>query len=108
MNINNLKCEKVFDYFKKICTIPHGSGNTKGIAGFLIEFAKAHNFKYYADEYDNVIIYKDGQNIDCIKDSVILQSHIDMVCEKDADKEFDFLKDGISLIYENGFFRADK
>ena len=99
MNINNLKCEKVFDYFKKICTIPHGSGNTKGIAGFLIEFAKAHNFKYYADEYDNVIIYKDGQNIDCIKDSVILQSHTDMVCEKDADKEFDFLKDKISLIF---------
>ena len=48
----------VFEYFSKICSIPHGSGNTKGIADYLCGFAVENNLKFYRDDMNNVIIYK--------------------------------------------------
>jgi len=58
--LSNLDNSKVFDYFEKICSIPHGSGNPDKISDFLVNFAKEHNLKYVQDEAKNVIIYKDG------------------------------------------------
>ena len=56
--LEGLKPEKVFEYFEKICAIPHGSGNTKEISDMLCSFAKERGLWYYQDEVNNVIIKK--------------------------------------------------
>ena len=58
--LKDLKPERVFYYFEEITKIPHGSGNTKQISDYLVEFAKEHGLKYIQDESNNVIIFKDA------------------------------------------------
>ena len=48
------------DYFKKLCSIPHGSGNTKAISDYLVSFAKEHGLEHYQDASNNVIIIKEA------------------------------------------------
>ena len=70
--LSNLEPKSVFNYFEQICSIPHGSRNTKQISDFCVSFAKEHNLKYSQDESNNIIIWKDGTqqhlkyNWDCI------------------------------------------
>ena len=56
-----LKPERVFYYFEELCRIPHGSGNTKEVSDYLVQFAKDHDLKYVQDEMNNVVIYKPAQ-----------------------------------------------
>ena len=79
----------VFGYFEEICAIPHGSRNTKMISDYLVRFAKEHDLKYYQDADDNVVLF--GEASEGMEDhpAVILQGHMDMVCEKDADCTID-------------------
>lgn len=95
---------KVLYYFEELTKIPHGSGNTKAISDFCVEFAKEHNLAYYQDDSNNVIIYKDGN-----KDTppLMLQGHLDMVCEKDPGVEFDFTKDALKLVRDENTLRAE-
>ena len=95
--------DRVLYYFEELAKIPHGSGNTKAISDFCVEFAKEHGFKYYQDEQNNVVIYKKGN-----KDTppVILQGHLDMVCEKEASVEFDFEKDALRLVRDDNTLKA--
>ena len=81
MKLNELSPGEVFSYFEKICSIPHGSGNTGMIADYCLEFAKLHGLKARKDMSDNVVIFKAGSSgyEDC--EPVILQGHLDMVCE---------------------------
>ncbi|NLL63591.1 MAG: aminoacyl-histidine dipeptidase [Ruminococcaceae bacterium] len=97
---------KVLDYFKEICKIPHGSGNTKAIADYCINFAKEQGFEYYTDALNNVIIYAPGTVGFENHKPVILQGHLDMVCEKTEDKEFDFYCDSLELRTEGDFLYA--
>ena len=85
MDINELSPSEVFSYFQEICAIPHGSGNTGMIADYCLEFAKLHGLKARKDTSDNVVIFKDGSKGYEDKEPLILQGHIDMVCEKSAD-----------------------
>ena len=55
-----LEPRAVFAYFEKLCSIPHGSGNTKAISDYLVSFAKEHGLKYRQDQLNNVIIFADG------------------------------------------------
>ena len=55
--LENFEPKNVFHYFEEICKIPHGSGNTKQISDFLVNFAKDHGFKYVQDEMNNVIFH---------------------------------------------------
>ena len=105
MACNKLDTERVFYYFNKLCSIPHGSGNMNGIADFCVEFAKQHNLEYKRDNADNVIIYKPTKNYPF--DAVILQGHLDMVCQSDAGFNIDFLKDGIKPFIKDGFLTAE-
>ena len=91
------------DYFKEISLIPRESGNEKRIADYIVEFAKKRNLKYQRDDYNNVIIKKYVND----KEPIILQSHLDMVCEKENNKEFDFNTDSIEVIEENGYLTAN-
>ena len=88
---------RVWKYFEELCAIPHGSGNTKRISDYCVAFAKAHNLRYTQDAMQNVIIWKDASNGYESHPPVIVQGHLDMVCEKEPDSDFDFEADGLRL-----------
>ncbi|MDD6571345.1 MAG: aminoacyl-histidine dipeptidase [Thermoflexaceae bacterium] len=104
--LNNLEPAKVFYFFEELCAIPHGSGNTDAISEYCVEFAKQRNLKCIKDENNNVIIFKDASAGYEEHPGVIIQGHLDMVCEKTTDSSHDFTKEGLSLYVEDGFVKA--
>lgn len=104
--LENLQPQRVFYYFEEIAKIPHGSGNTKQISDYLVDFAKEHNLEYYQDELNNVIIIKEATAGYEAAEPVIIQGHMDMVCEKESGCDIDFEKDGLDLYVEDGFVKA--
>lgn len=104
--LENLQPERVFYHFEEIAKIPHGSGNTKQISDYLVAFAKEHHLEHYQDEINNVIIIKEATEGYENADAVIIQGHMDMVCEKESDCNIDFEKDGLDLYVEDGFVKA--
>lgn len=107
MNIlRGLNPENVFAFFEDICSIPHGSGNTAAIRDYCVEFAKSRNLRYYTDEAENVVIFKNGSAGRETEHPVIIQGHTDMVCQKDETSNIDFLTDGLELIVDGDFIRA--
>ena len=105
--LENCEPKKVFYYFEEICKIPHGSRNTKQISDYLVAFAKEHGFDYVQDEMNNVIIYKPATPGYENAPTVILQGHMDMVCEKRPDVQHDFEKDGLNLSVKDGYVTAN-
>ena len=105
--LSNLEPAPVFKYFEEICNIPHGSGNTDAISSFCVNFAIEHGLKYLKDENNNVIIWKEGTKGYENSPSVIIQGHLDMVCEKEAGCNINFEKDGIKLHLDNGIISAE-
>lgn len=106
MTFDNLNSKRVFEIFEQIAAIPHGSGNMKQIAQFCENFAKELNLKYVHDDFDNVIIYKDATAGYENSEPIILQGHLDMVCQKTPDCNIDFLKDGLDLYVDGDFVKA--
>ncbi|MBE6986843.1 MAG: aminoacyl-histidine dipeptidase [Ruminococcaceae bacterium] len=97
----------VFGYFEKICSIPHGSGNTKLISDYLVSFAKEHGIGYIQDDLNNVILFQDGT---CGMEDhapVILQGHMDMVCEQDADCLIDMQTQGLDIDHDDQWIFAN-
>lgn len=105
--LENLQPQKVFHFFEEICNIPHGSRNTKQISDYLVQFAKDRNLTCYQDELNNVIIKKDATAGYEASEPIIIQGHMDMVCEKENDCDIDFEKDGIRLMIDGDFVTAD-
>ncbi len=102
MKITDLAPKEVWKYFAGICRVPRGSGNEAGVRKHIIEFAKQHNFEYIVDEVGNLVIRKDG-----IGKSIVLQGHLDMVCEKNSNVNHDFKKDPIQTIVSGDTVTAD-
>lgn len=96
----------IFKYFEEISKIPHGSFHEEKIADYVENFAKEHNFKYVRDDMNNVIIYKNATPSYENHDTVMLQAHMDMVCEKNKDVDFDFETDALNLYVEDGWLKA--
>ena len=94
---------QIFKYFKEISEIPRVSGNTRGIADYLVSFADAHSLECERDTADNVIIKKPATDGYEGRPTVILQGHTDMVGAGDLD----FDNEGIRLICQNNFLSAD-
>ena len=95
-----LEPSAVFGYFEDLCAIPHGSHNEKAISDSLVAFAKEQGIRYIQDEYNNVILFADGT---CGMEDhapVILQGHMDMVCEKDVDCPLNMETDGLDLAHD--------
>lgn len=105
--LENCEPKRVFYYFEEICRIPHGSGNTKQISDYLVGFAKEHGLEYVQDEMNNVVIYKPATEGYENAPTVIIQGHMDMVCEKRPDVEHDFTKDGLKLSVKDGYISAN-
>lgn len=95
--LDNCEPKAVFKYFEEIANIPHGSRDTDKISDYLVDFAKERNLKYIQDKLGNVIIFKTGTNGYENSAPVIIQGHMDMVCEKANDCDLDFHTDGLRL-----------
>lgn len=104
--LNGIEPKEVFRYFEEISAIPRGSRDTKRISDYLVDFANDHDLKVIQDELNNVIIFQPGTAGYEDSEPVILQGHMDMVCEKTVDSDHDFKKDGLKLYVEDGFLKA--
>ncbi len=105
--LSNLEPKEVFRYFEEICAIPHGSGDTKRISDHLMKFASEQGLRAQQDELGDVIIWKKGSAGYETSEPVMLQGHIDMVCEKDPGCTIDFKNDGLTLRVDNGVITAE-
>lgn len=101
-----LEPANVFGYFEDICAIPHGSHNTKQISDYLVEFAKKNELKVIQDEMNNVILFGEGTCGMEDHEPVILQGHMDMVCDKDPGVTLDMATEGLDVTHDESFVFA--
>ena len=104
--LSNLEPKRVFEIFEEMCAIPHGSTNTKAISDWCVAFGEKLGLEHYQDEANNVILiapatpgYEDAP-------AVILQGHVDMVCEKKADCAKNMDKEGLDLFVDGDLVGA--
>ena len=98
--LDQLEPKGVFAFFEQLCSIPHGSGNTKAVSDWLVSFAAERGLERYQDGAGNVIIIREAAPGYENAAPVILQGHMDMVCEKTADCPLDMERDGLDLVLE--------
>ena len=101
-----LEPASVFAYFEKICSIPHGSRNTKLISDYLVSFAQEHGVRYFQDELNNVVMFQEGTCGYEDHEPVIIQGHMDMVCEKDEDCPIDMDTQGLDVTHDGNYVFA--
>ncbi|HHT89307.1 MAG TPA: aminoacyl-histidine dipeptidase [Clostridiales bacterium] len=106
-NLEQIDYKGIFKYFSEISKIPRGSGNEDEISEYLVSFAKSRGLMYNKDTANNVIIIKEAVPGYETEPAVMLQGHMDMVCEKRKDSTHDFLKDGIKLLVDGDYLHAD-
>lgn len=97
----------IFKYFSDISKIPRGSGNEVEISEYLVSFAKSRGLVYNRDSANNVIIIKEATPGYEMEPAIMLQGHMDMVCEKRKEHSHDFLKDEIKLLVDGDYLHAD-
>lgn len=102
----NLEPGRVFYYFEEIASIPHGSRNTKRISDYCVEFARNHGLENYQDDSNNVIIIKEASAGYESKSPIIIQGHLDMVCEKEPGCTKDMDTEGLDLYIDGDVLRA--
>ncbi len=102
----HLQPQAVFDYFLQICKIPHGSKNESEISAFLQNFGKELGYETIADSVGNVLVKKPAYPGFENRKTIILQSHMDMVCDKRPDVEHDFTKDSIKPYVDGEWLKA--
>lgn len=105
-NIRNFKPQIVWEYFDDLCKVPRPSKKEEKIIAFLKEFGAKHQLETLQDETGNILIRKDATHGMENKPSVVMQSHIDMVCEKNSDVDFDFEKDAIIPVIDGEWVKA--
>ena len=101
VKLAGLQPASVFGYFEKLCSYPHGSGNTKQISDYLVSFAKEQGLRYIQDSLNNVILFGDGTCGYEDHEPVVLQGHMDMVCDKDADCTIDMDTQGLDVTHDD-------
>ena len=106
--LQNTEPKEVFKWFYEISQVPRGSGNERAISDFLVKFAKDRNLEVHQDKAMNVIIKKPGTAGYEKAPTVIIQGHMDMVCEKEASSNHDFLKDPIKFVVKGEMLYAEK
>ena len=106
MENNKLQPEAVFGHFLKICEIPHGSKNEAQISAYLQNFGKELGYETIADNVGNVLIKKPAYPGYENRKTIVLQGHMDMVCDKRPDVEHDFTKDPITTWVDGEWLKA--
>lgn len=105
--VNGYEPKRVFEIFEELCAIPHGSGNESGIADYIAAFADKNGLFCLRDEVGNVFLRKNATEGYEDVPAIMLQGHMDMVCEKNADVEHDFERDGLKLRVIDDYLWAD-
>lgn len=105
--INTLKPEKVFSFFHDISQIPHGSGNTEQIAQYCLDFAAQRNLKAVKDIGGNIIIYTEGTAGYEHSEPIMIQGHMDMVCEKTETCTKNMAAEGLDLHTDGVYLWAE-
>lgn len=106
MNNNEFDVNEVIKYFFEISQIPRMSGKEEKIADYIENFAKKRNLKYTRDIYNNMIIVKEATKWNTSNESVMLQCHLDMVCEKEENSTHNFQKDSLKVYIEEDYIKA--
>ena len=108
MNVlNDLQPQGVMRWFEALCAIPHGSRDTKRVSDFCVAFAKERGLRCLQDAHNNVVIYAPASAGYETHPTVILQGHLDMVCEKEPDCDIDFAVDGLRLAHDDTYIYAE-
>ena len=107
MLLRDLQPKAVWEQFDALTRVPRPSKKEERVIEFLIEFAKSHNIEWQRDEIGNVVMRKPATAGYESRPTVILQSHMDMVCEKNSDVEFDFEHDAIRAVVDGEWVRAE-
>ena len=105
--LEKLQPQPLFNYFEAICQVPRPSKKEEKIRKFLLDFAAKNNLPAKTDEAGNVLISKAAMPGRENAPTVILQTHMDMVCEKNSDKEFDFDNDPIEPVIVDNWVKAN-
>lgn len=103
---NRYEFDNVMRYFYEISAIPRMSGKEERIADYVEKFAKERNLKYIRDEINNIIITKEASSKCKNDESLILQCHMDMVCEKIKSSNHNFEEEPIEIYIDNDYIRA--
>lgn len=106
MNKSELKPASVFHYFDEICQVPRPSKKEEKMIAYLKAFGAKHNLETLVDEAGNVLIKKSATSGKENLKTVVLQSHVDMVCEKNNDVQHDFLTDTIETEIDGEWLKA--
>lgn len=106
--LTNVEPKEVLKYFEDLTFIPRGSGNEQEVSDYLVDFAKEHGYEWERDSYNNVIIRKPAFKGYEDHPSIVIQAHMDMVCEKNADVEHDFETEPIEFEIEGDKIIARK
>ena len=104
--LKGLEPVKVFEFFEYISSVPRGSGNTGKVADLCVRFAKDRGLKCYRDSLNNVVIYKEASKGYENAPTVVLQGHLDMVCEKKNGIDFDMAVTPIELAHDGKYVFA--
>ncbi|MGL5958590.1 MAG: aminoacyl-histidine dipeptidase, partial [Phocaeicola sp.] len=107
MIVKDLKPRELFRYFEEICQVPRPSKKEEKIIAYLNDFAKKNGLESKQDQAGNLLIKKAATPGNEGMQTVILQSHIDMVCEKNSDVEHNFLTDPIQLVIDGEWLKAN-
>lgn len=105
--LTSIEPKQVMKYFEDICSIPHGSGNTKAVSSYCAAYARAHGFDYRTDDMNNIIIFCPASDGYENAPTMIIQGHLDMVCEKENGSDFDFQNDALKLYAQGDYIAAD-
>lgn len=106
--LSELEPKNVFACFEQLCSVPHGSGNTKQISDLCVRFAREQGLRCRQDEVNNVVIWKDASPGCESTEPIILQGHLDMVCAKTADCGKDMAREGLDVRTDGRCVWADK
>ena len=107
MNVKDLTPTAVFGYFEEICGIPHPSKHEEQISAWLRQFGESRGLATKVDEAGNVVISKPATAGMEDRKTIILQSHMDMVCECNKGVNHDFMTDPIRLVVDGEWLKAD-
>ena len=107
ITLKQAKAQNVWEYFRQVSAIPRCSKNEKQIMDWLKGLAKSRNLACRSDDVDNVIIELPATKGFENSPAIVLQSHVDMVCEKTPESKHDFTKDPIELVERNGWVTAN-
>ncbi len=105
--LDNVEPREVFHYFEEICKIPHGSYNEKQLSDYCVAFAKKHDLEVMQDDLYNIIIRKKAAPGYEDLPSIMIQGHLDMVCEKDKNCNIDLEQEGLRLKINGDYVEAE-